>query len=240
MNALIAAGTSVSAGGSGEVSHESLMPGQRWLSLGEFIVGAAIVIGHNVYHVIPNEVPILFVLGLISFRLRNGGWTAMGLGRPASWRRTLLIAVVAAFLRIALSAVVIDPVTAHFWPPAKAPEGMSEITGHLWVALRWLGIVWTFAAFGEEIGYRGYLVNRASDAAGRTRLAYWLGVVAVAVLFGYGHYYKGPAGMIDSGMAGLILGATYLLSGRNLWACILSHGFIDTVGVVAVFFGWSS
>jgi len=222
------------------VAPRRLSRGQRWLSFAEFIVGGAIVIGHNDYHVIPNEVPILFVLGLLSFRLRDGAWKAIGLQWPASWRRTVLIALAAAFLRIALSALVVDPVTAHFWPAAKAPAGMNEITGHAWIALRWLGLVWTFAAFGEEIGYRGYLVNRASEAAGRSRFAYWAGVAAVAILFGYGHYYKGPAGMIDSGMAGLILGGAYLLSGRNLWACILAHGFIDTVGVIAVYFGWAS
>jgi uncharacterized protein len=41
-------------------------------------------------------------------------------------------------------------------------------------------------------------------------------------------------------MAGLILGAVYVLSERNLWACILAHGFIDTFGVTAAFFGWFS
>ena len=215
-------------------------PKARWISLAEFIVGGAIVIGHNVYHVIPNEVPILFVIGLTSFHLRDGSWTAMGLGRPVSWRRTILIALAAAFLRIALSAIVLDPVTTHFWPPAKAPAGMNEITGHVWVALRWLFIVWTFAAFGEEIGYRGYLVNRAAEAGGGSKLAYWVGVVVVAALFGYGHHYKGPAGIIDSGMAGLILGVVYWFSGRNLWACILAHGLIDTVGIIAVFFGLAS
>src|SRR5205807_9505613 len=100
-----------------------LSPRTRWISLFEFIVGGAIVIGHNVYRVIPNEVPILFVIGLVSFHLRNGTWAAMGLKWPASWRRTILIALAAAFLRIALSAVVIDPVTAHYWPVAKAAVG---------------------------------------------------------------------------------------------------------------------
>lgn len=215
-------------------------PRERWLSLAEFIVGAAIVVAHNVYRVIPNEVPILFAVGLISFHWREGSWRAMGLHWPRSWGRTLLIALAAAVLRITLSAVLVDPVTEHFWPPAKAPGGMNEITGHVWVALRWLGLVWTFAALGEEIGYRGYLLNRAADAAGGSRFAYWLAVGAISVLFGYGHYYKGPAGIIDSGMAGLILGAAYLLSERNLWACILAHGLIDTVGVIFVFFGWAS
>ena len=50
---------------------------QRWISLAEFLVGAVIVIAHNVYHKIPNEVPILFVLGLVSFKLRDGGWLSL-------------------------------------------------------------------------------------------------------------------------------------------------------------------
>ena len=238
MSASSSAGTHVSTDTAGSAT--SLTPAQRWLSFVELILGAGIVIGHNVYRVIPNEVPILFALGLLSFRLREKSWSRMGLGWPKSWRLTVLIALAAAALRILLSAVVIDPITEHFWPPAVAPSGMNEIAGHWKIALQWLLLVWTFAAFGEEIGYRGYLVNRAADTGGRSKLASWAAVLVVSVLFGYGHYYKGPSGIIDSGMAGLILGATYLLSGRNLWACILAHGFIDTLGVIAVFFGWSS
>jgi membrane protease YdiL (CAAX protease family) len=74
----------------------------------------------------------------------------------------------------------------------------------------------------------------------RSAPAYWIGVVLVSILFGYGHYYKGPAGVLDSGVAGLILGAAYLLSGRKLWTCILAHGLIDTFAVIAVYFGWAS
>ncbi len=219
---------------------KELSPAQRCFSLAELVLGGAIVIAYNIYHVIPNEVPILFVMGLISARLRDGAWTAMGLRWPVSWRRTILFALGVAALRILLGDIVIDPLTAHFWPPAIAPSGTNEITGHVMVALQWLGIIWTFAAFGEEIGYRGYLLNRAADVGGRSKAAYWAGVLVVAVLFGYGHYYKGPSGIVDSGMAGLLLGAAYVLSGRNLWVCILAHGFIDTFGVIAVFFGWDS
>jgi len=45
--------------------------------------------------------------------------------------------------------------------------------------------------------------------------------------------------LIDSGIAGLILGTAYMVAGRNLWACILTHGFIDTFAVIDAFFGWS-
>jgi uncharacterized protein len=221
-----------------ESSH---MPrGPRWFSALELALGAFIVIGHNVYRVVPNEVPILFVLGLVSLRLRDGGWAAMGLRWPTSWRRVLLIALAAATLRILLGEFVVDPLTARFWPAAVAPAGAESIRGDFGTALMWLGLVWTWAAFGEEIGYRGYLVTRAADLGGRSRAGYWAAVVVVSVLFGYGHYYKGMAGIIDSGVAGLILGAAFLLAGRNLWASILAHGFIDTFGVAALFLGWDS
>ena len=44
----------------------------RLFSASELLLGAVIVIGHNVFHVVPNEVPILFVLGLVSVRIRDG------------------------------------------------------------------------------------------------------------------------------------------------------------------------
>ncbi len=212
-------------------------PLNRGLSLAEFALGSFIVIGHNVFHIVPNEVPILFVLGLVSTRLREGGWAALGLRRPSSWTVTILFAIGAAATRILLGSFVIDPLTAHIWPPQVAPAGSENIAHNPLEALQWLLLVWTFAAFGEEISYRGYLTKRGADIGGGSLLAWWLATIAVSVLFGFGHYYKGPAGILDSGMAGLILGATYLLSKRNLWATILAHGLIDTFGIVLVFFG---
>jgi CAAX protease family protein len=212
----------------------------RWLSAAELALGTFLVIGHNVYHIVPNEVPILFVLGLVSFRLREGSWTAIGLKLPSSWRGTILLALAAAGLRIVLGQFLIDPLTSHFWPAAIAPKASEAATHNLKVAFEYLFLVWTFAAFGEEISYRGYLLNRAADLGRRTKAAHWIAVFVSAVLFGYGHYYKGPAGIIDSGMAGLVLGTTYILSGRNLWACILAHGFIDTFGIVFLYMGWAT
>src|SRR5437899_9229171 len=100
----------------------------RVLSALEFLFGAFIVIGHNVFHIVPNEVMILSVLGLISIRLRDGTWAAMGLKQPASWRRVFLIALVAAILRFLLGQFLIEPVTGFFWPKPIAPALANEIT----------------------------------------------------------------------------------------------------------------
>lgn len=213
--------------------------GRGWISLFEFLLGSAIVIGHNVYHVVPNEVPILFVIGWISIRLRDGGWRAVGLVKPASWRNTVFIALAAAAVRILGGIFAVEPLAHRIW---RNTVEASAIGGKLGVkdALLWLGIIWTFAAFGEEMSYRGYLLTRAADLGGRTQAAYWAAVIAVSVLFGYGHFYKGPTGVMDSAFAGLVLGAAYLLSRRNLWTCVLAHGFIDTFAIIAVLMGWNT
>src|SRR5215813_5265610 len=211
----------------------------RGLSAIELSLGAFIVIGHNVFQVVPNEVIVLSVLGLISIRVRDGNWSAMGFKRPVSWRRVLLIALAAAALRILLGQFVVEPITDLFWPKPTAPELANEINGNVKIALLALLLVWTFAAFGEEIAYRGYLLTRAADIGNRSATAYWIGIVFISILFGYGHYYKGTSGIVDSGIAGLILGTAYMLAGRNLWASIFAHGFIDTFGVIDAFFGWS-
>jgi uncharacterized protein len=212
----------------------------RALSAFEFCFGAFIVIGHNVFHIVPNEVIILSILGLMSIRFRDGRWSAMGFKQPPSWRRILLIALAAAAVRILLGQFIIEPVTGFFWPKPSAPALANEITGNAKIALFALLLVWTFAAFGEEIAYRGYLLTRAADIGKRSVIAYRVGIVLVSILFGYGHYYKGASGVIDSAVAGLILGTAYMLAGRNLWACIFAHGFIDTFGVIDAFFGWSN
>jgi uncharacterized protein len=212
----------------------------RLFSASEFLLGAFIVIGHNVFHVVPNEVIVLCVLGSISIRLRDGKWSAMGFKRPTSWKRILLIASIAAVVRLLLGQFVIEPLTAFFWPAPSAPELANEINGNISNALLGLLLVWTFAAFGEEIAYRGYLLTRAADVGMRSTAAYWTAIALVSILFGYGHYYKGASGVIDSGVAGLILGAAYMFAGRNLWASIFAHGFIDTFAVIDAFFGWSN
>jgi len=212
----------------------------RTVSACEFLVGALAVIGHNIYHLVPNEVPILVVLAIGSMRWREGAWrwASLGFKRPGSWSHTILIALAAAAIRLILGGLVIEPVTSHFWPPIKAPSEANEIRGHFTAVLMYLPIVWVFAGLGEEIGYRGYLLNKLADVLGRSRAADVIAILGSAVLFGYGHYYKGPAGILDSGVAGVILGTAYLVSGRNLWTCVFAHVSIDTLAVFAAYLGW--
>src|SRR5260370_3443517 len=101
----------------------SLSSRLRLLSLVEFLLGGFIVIGHNVLHILPNEVPILFVLGWISLRLRDGGWKAAGLTRPKSWWKAVALAAGAAAVLQVGSELVVGPFGHRIWP---APQPGSH------------------------------------------------------------------------------------------------------------------
>ena len=216
--------------------------GARALSLVEFLVGGTIVIGHNVFHVVPNEVPILFAIAIMSVRLREGSWRAIGLGRPTSWLLTILIALVAAVVVIAIGQFVTEPL-AHKLGLSVAKSAANTATsmgmkhGDYLSLVKTLAIIWTFAAFGEEVSYRRYLLGRAADVLGGSTFAYWIALVLASVLFGFGHYYQGPAGIFTTGCDGFMIGAVYLLCRRNLWVPVLTHGLIDTIGFALIFFG---
>lgn len=214
---------------------------ERSISLAEIALGTFVVIGHNVFHLVPNEVPILFALFWISWLLRGRRWGVASLKRPKSWGKTWLTAIAAAAVLLLGSQLVIEPLAGHFWRQPENVSSLLKMPLHDWkLGLRSLAIVWLFAGFGEEIGYRGYLLTRAADLGNRSKASYLVAMLYVALLFGFGHFYKGPAGVMDSTYSGLVLGGVYLLSGRNLWTAILAHGLTDTVVVVAVFMGWAN
>jgi membrane protease YdiL (CAAX protease family) len=61
--------------------------------------------------------------------------------------------------------------------------------------------------------------------------------VATSVLFGVVHLYQGLSGIVATGITGLVFGGLYLASGRNLWACVIAHGVLDTAGFVMMYLG---
>jgi membrane protease YdiL (CAAX protease family) len=76
----------------------------------------------------------------------------------------------------------------------------------------------------EEIVCRGYLIWYLAAFVGA-----WPAVFLGALLFGAGHLYQGPAGVIKTGATGLVMGILYLGTGSLLFPVIL-HAAVDLHG----------
>ena len=212
---------------------------ERILAVAELALATAFFVLPKL-HLLPRPDTLwLLLLGWISLWLRRKGWKSVGLTRPASWRQTVALAMVTAVALQLVSLWITVPLATQL---TGKPPDLSEfrpLIGDSQLLLLGLALIWTLAAFGEELVFRGYLLNRVADLGGGSRTAWAVSYVVVSVAFGLGHLYQGPSGVLDSTFAGLVFGGLYLALGRNLWPAILAHGICDTLGLAMVYFGWT-
>lgn len=175
---------------------------------------------------------------------RGEGWAHMGLRRLPGWKSKLLVLPQAILAMIGIFGLGVGigfaGEAAGFWSMAEEPSGVTDrfagIEGNLPVYLMWMAIIWTSAAFGEEMFFRGFLIIRFAAAFRGLPVAPALAVIAAALIFGYGHfYYQGLRGLVVTGTIGLVLGTLFLLYRRNLWPLILAHGLVNSLGMTARF-----
>jgi membrane protease YdiL (CAAX protease family) len=114
----------------------------------------------------------------------------------------------------------------------------SALHGNIKLLLLGLAFAWTLAAFGEEMVWRGYLMNRVAGFIGRSsRTAWIISLIVVNAAFGIAHRYQGITGIVDEALMGGILGLVYIASRRNLTSVIVAHGIADTVDAFLFFVG---
>ncbi|PHS27295.1 MAG: CPBP family intramembrane metalloprotease [Robiginitomaculum sp.] len=196
-------------------------------------------------------VSLIIVLVILTGYMRARGlrWSEMGL-RPLPGIKAKLMVIPQAFLVFLAFVAAVAPIllisealglTFMTEIPAGVEERWGDIAGSLPNYLLWMGIVWTAAAFGEEMFFRGFLITRLQAAFKGLPMANVLAVLLPALLFGYGHmYYQGLRGLIVTGAIALAFGTMFLVFKRNLWPIILLHGIIDSLGMTSRYMNWDT
>ena len=202
-----------------------------------FVSGLLLWRGNKTQNALLTLASILLALGLIRLVLwfRRSGWHEYGLKKPKSWPRTILLAVgglIAIFVVVRLSAPVVIWLTGQ--PVDRTP--FDVLRGNVPALIAGLFIVWTLAAFGEELIFRGYLMNTLANTFRQEKTGWIIACIANSVIFGIGHTYQGITGVILLGIVGFLYALFYLGSGRNLWVPILMHGLYDTTAFLVIFF----
>lgn len=178
-------------------------------------------------------VPLIAVL----LRVRGGTWAAIGLRRPPAMGRAIAIGAIAGVAMELFAVLVTTPAISRAFGVEPDYSGLAGIRGSLTGLLLYLVLNWTLAAFGEEICFRGFLMQRLARLFGDGRAAWILSLVASSVLFGWGHTEQGVSGWVQEGLSGLLLGVLFLANGRNLAVPIVAHGVSNTLAFVLIFLG---
>jgi hypothetical protein len=209
----------------------------RWLVLVDFLLVALIFVA-DFKHIVPlSKTPFLVLLGWISLRLRGLRWRDAGLTRKHSWPTILALGVAAGILLEAIELFMSQPLLVRLTGKQPDLSDFTNLHGNAVHLLIGVALAWTLAAFGEEMAWRGYLMNRFADLGNGARIAWILGLVIVNIAFGFAHSYQGITGIIDEGFMGLLLGLLFLSTGRNLLVPIVAHGVSDTIDLVLMYLG---
>ncbi|MBL8088729.1 MAG: CPBP family intramembrane metalloprotease [Anaerolineales bacterium] len=191
----------------------------------------------HVLRIIPTAAIFLFALGWLSLRLRKMNWKQVGFTRPENWLQTIGIGILAAILFQMVSIWLIVPLIQNITNETldlSQFEGLRSNFSYLIIALI---VSWTYAAFIEELVYRGYLLNRFKDLFGETNLGWFFAVLISSILFGLGHVYQGTSGVVETFLSALLMSGLYFVGKRNLWIPIIAHGVKDTIGFALIFLG---
>ena len=208
-----------------------------WLAAIEFaIVGLIFFLDWR--HLIPiSKTPFLLLLGWISMRLRGVRWRELGFTRYRNWRLTSIFGIAAGAVAETFQLLITQPLLARLTGKQPDLADFRILTGNVKWTLIALAFTWTLAAFGEEMVWRAYLMNRVAGLGNRTRFAWVCSLLVVNAVFGLAHSNQGVTGIVEEGIAGVLLGLMYLGTGRNLAVPIVAHGVQDTIDMILIFFG---
>lgn len=177
------------------------------------------------------------VVAHLATRRLGRRWGDYGFRPPERWIRTVIRGVLAVGAILLVSAVVIGPLRSLLDLPAADLSALDPIRGDPWAFVGLLAAAWITAALGEELLFRGFLLNEVADLLGGGGAGWAASALLTSALFGAGHFYQGPGGVLATGVIGLVLAGAYVAADRNLWVPVLGHGLLDTLSLTALYLG---
>lgn len=206
------------------------------LALGGSLIIIASISGLNLIPGPWSTLVSLLLIWLVSWLMR-GTWSDLGMSRPRNIGKTIAIGVGVAIISELFVILVLLPLGQKAGIKPVDYSGLFPLKGNVGLFLMYLLASWTTAGFGEEVLHRGFLMGYLARLFGGKKIGWWVSLLVVSILFGLGHAYQGPMGMLLVTYSGLVFGTLYIVSGRNLWFTIIAHGTADTIVFLLLFTG---
>ncbi len=177
---------------------------------------------------------LVSAFALAAILLRQAPAGAFGLAPPQSWPETVALAAGWTVLMLAFSPAA-DWVASQFFAKPPTLQAFSAIQQSTAKLIAGIAIAWLLGAFLEELVFRGVVQTGLEALLGgllSPSAASGFALLAAALGAGLCHYYQGPRAMVIITQLSMLFGVLYVVSGYNLWAVILAHGFYDTIAFI--------
>lgn len=214
---------------------EFLFP-QKWK------IGIAIIFVFSLFFldslIPPLGIPIAVISIFILFKWRKTSIRSLGLFKPDSWKQTILTVIVAVLVMQFIALFLKPYLLELLGIPNVAPAIYEEIEGNNKQLIIYLLVSWTTAGFGEEVLFRTFFMGQFIMFIHNFRYKWMTSLFISSIIFGLAHYNKGIDAIIITGIGGLILGMTYLMTNRNIWAAYFTHAITNTISFLIIYSGF--
>jgi len=204
-------------------------------SLGILILVSAIILVTSFKWAPGIGVIVALVIIGVTIWLREDGLLSLGIFPPENWRMTILWSLLLGIAIQFLSTLILEPLSDKLTNSTTDHSSFEGLRGNLMYFLLILVGVWVVVVFLEEIIFRGYMMGDIAMLIGKSKAALTVNLIVTSILFGLAHWYQGKSGALSTGIIGALLGILFIVTGFNLWLPILTHGFIDTIGLFLIF-----
>ena len=136
---------------------------------------------------------------------------------------------------IQLFGLLLDPIWEGVFGETRDLARFSDVAGSPSALIKLMALNWTVAAFGEEIAFRIILMRGIAFSLGDSRTAFGIALIVQAVVFGLVHAYQGPAGILGTGINGLVFGGLVLAARGSIWPAAIAHGSSNTIGIFGLY-----
>lgn len=153
----------------------------------------------------------------------------------SNWKSTLFKAILYSLGIFLIIDVIVQPII-EMRLGALNLTSLEGIKGNPINYVITVLMMWVIAAFGEELLYRGFFMNRLAQMFGRTDKGWLLAAIISSIIFALAHLYQGTSGVITTGLISLIFALIYFKNRTNLLLLMLIHGIYDTIGLTLIYF----
>ncbi|MGB0892651.1 MAG: CPBP family intramembrane glutamic endopeptidase [Flavobacteriaceae bacterium] len=176
-----------------------------------------------------------FGLGIVFLILKGSkyDWGRFGIGQKITGK-TVIKSIVLATIIFAVFTFLIDPLLIK-WLGEYDLSSIDDIRGNLLGYIILMLIVWIFAAFGEEILFRGYYMKALAELLGNNKTAWVFSAFIVSLYFGISHAYQGFIGVVSVFLWSFVISLIFSKNKNNLLLLVLIHGIYDTIGVTLIY-----
>lgn len=185
---------------------------------------------------IDRNLTFFFGLGIIFLILKGSkfDWERFGIGQKFT-RKTLVKSLIISVVLFIVFSFLIDPLLIKWFGDFEL-SSINDIRGNLLAFIILMGIVWIFAAFGEEILFRGYYMKALAELFGNNNKAWILSAIITSFYFGISHAYQGITGIVSVFLWSFVISMIFNKNRNNLLLLVLIHGIYDTIGITLIYF----